>query len=190
MRRTLTAAVLLLTAAAFLGCSSAPESEERAATQAMAGAEAAKAAVYAPVAWKAAEDTLQAARTEKAKQEGRFALFRNYGDTKALYERAATLADQARISAQQQQDVVRQEAETLLTQAQTALDGLSERLKKIRPRKDNKAEIEMMKRDVAALQQGLDEARTSLSQGDFDGARTKAQSVLDKTTALRGTIKG
>jgi hypothetical protein len=156
----------------------------------MAGAEAAKAAVYAPGAWQAAEDTLQAARTEKANQDGRFALFRNYGEAKALYERAATLADEARGEAQQQQDIVRQEAETLLTEAQTALDGLSDRLKTIRPRKDTKAEIEMMKRDVAALQQQLDEARTSLSQGDFDGARTKAQSVLDKTTNLRGTIKG
>jgi hypothetical protein len=190
MQRTLTVTVLLLVAAVLVGCSSAPESEERAATQAMAGAEAAKAAVYAPEAWQVAEDTLQAARTEKTNQDGRFALFRNYGEAKALYGRAATLADEARVEAQQQQQVVRQEAESLLTEAQTALDGLSAQLKKIRPRKDTKAEIEMMKRDVAALQQQLDDARSSLSQGDFDGARTKARSVIDRTADLRGTIKG
>jgi hypothetical protein len=189
MRKTLMPGVLALTIALVSGCSSAPDVEEQNALQAMREAENLKAAVYAPDAWRAAEDTLQAARGEKAAQDGRFAPFRNYGEAKALYQRTTTLARQASTVAEAQRVVVRQEAETLLTEASGALDALSSRLAKMRGGKDTKAEIEMMKQDVAALRQQWEEARVELDQGNFDGAKTKAQTIIDKISALRETIR-
>lgn len=189
MRKTLMSGVWALTIALVSGCSSAPDVEEQNALQAMREAESVKAAVYAPEAWRAAEDTLQAARGEKAAQDGRFALFRNYGEAKALYQRTTTLARQAKTLAEAQRDVVRQEAETLLTEASGALDALSSRLAKMRGGKDTKAEIEMMKQDVAALRQQLEEARTELDQGNFDRAKTKAQAIIQKISALGETIR-
>jgi uncharacterized lipoprotein YajG len=171
------------------GCSSAPEMEETAATQAMAAAESVKAAVYAPDAWQTAEDTLQAARTEKAAQDGRFTLFRNYGDAKALFESVAGLAATAKMEAESQREIVKQETETLLTQTRALLDTVTTKLAKMRGGKDTKAEIEMMKQDAAAFKQQLDDAQGDLDRGDYESAKTKVQTIMNKVADLKKTIK-
>jgi len=188
MRSAFRWAALCLTIALISGCSSAPEVEEQGATLAIAAADEVKAAVYAPAAWQTAEDTLQAARQERAAQDGRFALFRNYGQAKAMFERAAALAAQAKMEAETQREIVRQEATTLLTQAREDLGNLSTRLMGMRVGKDMKAEIELMKLDAAAFQQHLDEAQGDFDRGDFEAARTKAQTVIDRISGIRQTI--
>jgi len=181
--------ILPLALLVIAGCSSAPEMEESAATQAMASAESVKAAVYAPAAWQMAEDTLQAARAEKAAQDGRFALFRNYGDSKTLFESVATLAATAKMEAESQREIVRQETETLVGEARALLDTVTTKLSKMRGGKDTKAEIEMMKQDAAAFKQQLDDAQGDLDRGDYESAKTKVQTIMNKVNDLKTTIK-
>jgi hypothetical protein len=182
-------AVLSLALLLVAGCSSAPEMEEATATQAMAAAEVVKAAVYAPQAWQTAEDTLQAARTEKAAQDGRFTLFRNYGESKTLFERVASLAATAKMEAESQREIVRQEAETLLAQAREQLDTFTGKLMKMRGGKDTKAEIEMMKQDAAAFLQQLDAAQGDLDRGDYESAKTKVQTIMSRIAELSKSIR-
>ena len=181
--------VLPLALLLIAGCSSAPDTEEAAATQAMAAAESVKAAVYAPDAWQMAEDTLQAARAEKAAQDGRFALFRSYGDAKAKFESVAGLAAQAKSEAESKREIVRQETETLLTQARAVLDTVTTKLGKMRGGKDTKAEIEMMKQDAAAFQQQLDDAQGDLDRGDYESAKTKVQTIMSKIAEMKKSIR-
>lgn len=189
MKKILKWAVLPVAFLLIAGCSSAPEMEETAATQAMAAAEAEKAAVYAPDAWQMAEDTLQAARSEKAAQDGRFTLFRNYGDAKAKFERVATLAATAKMQAESQREIVRQETETLLTQAREQLDTATGRLMKMKGSKDTRAEIEMMKQDAAAFAQQLDDAQGDIDRGDYDTAKSKVQTIMSKVAEMSKSIR-
>ena len=155
----------------------------------MAAAESVKAAVYAPDAWQMAEDTLQAARAEKAAQDGRFALFRSYGNAKAMFESVAGLAAQAKTEAESKREIVRQETETLLTQARALLDTVTTKLGKMRGGKDTKAEIEMMKQDAAAFQQQLDDAQRDLDSGDYESAKTKVQTIMSKIAEMKQSIR-
>ncbi len=184
MKRMSSLLICLLLAVAVVGCSSPPEEAETQANAAIAEAEAVKAAKYAPETWKMAEDTLQAARTALAEQEDRFALFRNYGDAERLFERTIALANQAKTEAEAQLEVVRDEARQIIDRTTAQVDSLSNRLAKIRPRKDNRADIEMMKQDLLAFAQQLEEAESDFTNGDYDGAHTKAVAVEEKVQAF------
>ncbi|MEW5875118.1 MAG: hypothetical protein AB1752_08070 [Candidatus Zixiibacteriota bacterium] len=179
------AALLVGVAALLVSCAKAPEMEESRATQSATTAEQAKAARYAPDAWQMAEDTLQAARTEKAAQDDRFALFRSYGTAKALFERAAVLADEAAAQARQEMERVRQETEVMLSNTQMALDSTAAKLAKARVGKDNKAEIELMKQDIAAFQQQMAEAQADYNAGEYDKVRTKLEAINTRLAAMK-----
>lgn len=167
------------------GCAEAPEMEESRAAQAMADAEQAKAGRFAADAWRMAEDTLQAARTEKAAQDDRFALFRSYGRSKALFDRAAVLADAAAAKSREEMERVRQETEVLLSSTRMALDSAAAKVAKARVGKDNRAEIELMKQDIAAFQQQLAEAQNDFNAGEYDKARTALQTLSTRIAALK-----
>ena len=91
--------VLPLLVALIAGCSKPPEMEMAAADQAMQAAQATQASKYAAADWQMANDTLQAAKAEKAAQDSRFALFRSYGKSKAMFEKASALMNTATTNA-------------------------------------------------------------------------------------------
>ncbi|HUU44363.1 MAG TPA: hypothetical protein VM118_01410, partial [Acidobacteriota bacterium] len=93
--------LVLIPAIAILvtGCSKAPVTELSSADQAVESARKAQAAKYAAAEWQMALDTLEVARAEKAKQDGRFSLFRAYGSSRDLAMRASVLAAQAETAA-------------------------------------------------------------------------------------------
>lgn len=174
-------AVLLL---GTIGCSSPPEEAEQQANAAIAAAESVKAAKFAPDEWKMAEDTLQAARSARAAQDDRFALFRSYGDAERLFNSTTTLANNAKSAAEAQLEIVRNETRQTIDRLTGAIDSLSTRLSKVRPRKDTRAEIEMMKQDLMAFAQQLEDAEADFANGDFDAAHTKAMAVEQKVQAF------
>ncbi|GAB4314150.1 MAG: hypothetical protein Kow0074_01000 [Candidatus Zixiibacteriota bacterium] len=174
-------AVLLFGA---VGCSSPPEEAEQEANAAIAAAESVKAAKYAPEEWKMAEDTLQAARSARAAQDDRFALFRSYGDAERLFKSTTVLANNAKSAAEAQMQIVRDETRQLMDRLTGTIDSLSTRLSKVRPGKDTRAEIEMMKQDLLAFAQQLGEAEADYANGDYDAAHTKAKAVEQKVVAF------
>jgi hypothetical protein len=180
--------VLVLALVVLTGCSKAPVMEENNATQAMSAAEQGQSAKYAAAEWKMAQDTLQAAISEKQTQDERFALFRSYGKSKALFEKSAELASAAQSKAAEELARVRRETEIILGETRSALDSLAAQLLTVPVGKDTKAEIELMKQDVAAFQQQLNEAQGDFQRANYDGARGKATAIMDKVTGMKSTL--
>jgi len=180
--------VLMLALVVMAGCSKAPVMEENNATAAMTAAEQGQAAKYASAEWQTAQDTLQAALAEKQTQDSRFALFRSYGKSKSLFEKAAQLAAGAQTKAAEELERVRRETEMLLAETRTALDSVAAQLLTVPVGKDTKAEIELMKQDVAAFQQQMNDAQADFQRANYDGARGKATAIMDKVTSMKATL--
>lgn len=189
MRQVRLYLMAILTIAVLAGCSNPPDEAERMANEAMNAAEQVKAAKYAADQWQMAEDTLQAARTEKAAQDDRFALFRSYGDAEKLFNSSTSLAHDALTEAQAQLTMVKQEVEQMMTQASATVDTLSTLVTKIKPRKDTKAEIEVLKQDLAAFQNQIRDAQGSYDDGDYDLANTKIRAIMEPLQSLDGQIR-
>lgn len=181
--------VVPLLAVLMAGCSKAPVVEENNATQAVSAADQAQAAKYAQADWQMAKDTLEAAKAEKLNQDGKFSLFRSYGKSKGMFDRAAVLAAKAESTAKVEMQRMRDEADAVLTQVQTDLDSLASMMLTLPVGKDTKAEIAMMKQDVAALQQSLAAARDDFNRQSYDTAKTKAMAVADKVLAMRTSLE-
>ena len=179
MRRMSPYLLVLLAIALLAGCSNPPDEAERMANEAM----------NAPDQWQLAEDTLQAARTEKAAQDDRFALFRSYGDAERLFNSATSLAHDALSEAQSQMTMVKQEVEQLLVQSAATVDTLSNLITKIRTRKDTRAEIEVMKQDLAAFQNQINDAQSTYASGDYDLAKTKIDAIGESLKSLDEQIR-
>ncbi len=181
--------VLPLVVVLLAGCSKPPEMEMAAADQAAQAAQASQASKYAPQDWQMAQDTLQAARAEKAAQDSRFAMFRSYGKSKAMFEKASALSNTAASNAKVEMERVRKETEQLLNMVKTELDSTAAMVANAPVGKDTKAEIELMKQDMTALQQTFAEAQAEYGRNNFDAAKSKAQSIRDRMASMKTQLE-
>lgn len=181
--------VLPILVALIAGCSKPPEMEMAAADQAMQAAQATQASKYAAADWQMANDTLQAAKAEKAAQDGRFAMFRSYGKSKAMFEKASALMNTAATNAKAEMERVRKETEEMLNMVRVELDSTAAMVAKAPVGKDTKAEIELMKQDLTALQQMLTEAQANWSRNDFDGAKSKINTVRERMNTMKTQLE-
>ena len=189
MKRSLRFMALPLLLVVVAGCSKAPEMEMANADKAVQAASGAQAAKYAAADWQTVQDTITAAKQEKAAQDGRFALFRSYGKSKALYEKAAALAATTKTHAEAEMARVRAETQQMLAMVKTELDSTTAMVNAAPMGKDTKAEIELMKQDLTALTQMMTEAQGAWGRNDFDTAKNKAQTVRDRANAMKTQVE-
>jgi len=173
---------------AFVSCAKAPEQEIQKANSSMETARTAEAEEYAPDAFQVAMDTLSAANAAKTEADGKFALFRSYGKAKELFVRAEGLANEAATAAQTEKERVRAEVTELITQAQTVLDSANAALKKAPKGKGSKADIELIKNDLAAAQTGFDEGKADFDAGKYKAAKAKIEAAMQKAQAVTEEI--
>jgi len=182
---------LVLAAFALLviaGCSKAPEAEMQAASNAINAARTAEAEQYVPNAFRMASDTLNAAMAAKQEQDSKFALFRSYGKSKEMFVRAQALADDATAKAAEEKERVRLEVTNLITEAQAALDAANAAFAKAPKGKGNKAELELIKADLASVAAQFEEAKNDFTAGKFLTAKSKIQAVMQKATGITNEI--
>jgi uncharacterized protein with von Willebrand factor type A (vWA) domain len=173
----------------FVGCSKAPEEEMQKANTAIEYATTAEADEYAPDAYQIARDTLDAANAAKTEADGKFALFRSYGKSKELFARAEALAKEAEAAAQAGKERVRVEVTNLITQAKAVLDSADAALKKAPKGKGSKADIELMKNDLAAATAAHEEAKADFDAGKYAVAKTKLEAAIQKARRVSEEIK-
>ena len=173
---------------ALVSCAKAPEQEIQKANSSMEAARTAEAEEYAPDAFQVAMDTLNAANAAKTEADGKFALFRSYGKAKELFVRAEGLANEAATAAQTEKERVRAEVTELITQAQTVLDSANAALKKAPKGKGSKADIELIKNDLAAAQTGFDEGKADFDAGKYKAAKAKIEAAMQKAQAVTEEI--
>jgi len=180
----LTLVVMLLTLVLFSGCAKAPVQELEAAKAALEGAVKAEANIYAADAFKAVNDSLEAAQAEIQTQDAKFGLFRNYDRVKTLLEgvtnAAAGLGQQAAVNKEQ----VRAEADTLIKQATAAIDLAKKKIAKAPRGKEGKMVMMQFQNDLQTIASELTVAAQSQEQGQYMVARDKAKTVLDQVNNM------
>ncbi len=168
----------------FIGCAKPPEQEIQKANSAMEAARTAEAEEYVPESFQVAMDTLRAAEAAKTEADGKFALFRSYSKAKALYITAEALANTAAQDAAAEKERVKQEVANLLVQAQASLDSANAALAKAPKGKGSKAEIELIKNDLAAAQASFDDANNDFNTGRYKVAKAKVEAAMQKAGAV------
>jgi hypothetical protein len=180
------AALTLL--ALMVGCSKAPEAEMQSAEAALEAAGVAEAEVYVPDSYRAAMDTLNAARAAKQEQDSKFALFRSYGKSKEMFVRAEEMFTNAATEAAAEKERVRLEVTQMLDVAKAVVDSAATALKKAPRGKGSKADIELITNDLAAVQSALAEAETDIGSGKFMVAKSKLENVVQKAHSIMDEI--
>jgi hypothetical protein len=173
----------------FIGCAKAPEQEMQNANTAIEAARTAEAEDYAPDAFQVAMDTLNAANAAKTEADGKFALFRSYGKAKELFVRAEALANEAATQAEAEKERVKEEVTGSLIQAKAVLDSADMALKKAPKSKGSKADIELIKNDLAAAQSSFDEGQNDFDAGKYKAAQAKVEAAMQKARAVIDEIE-
>ena len=163
-----------------VGCSKAPEAEKQAGEAALLAAQQAEADQYASSTYQMALDTLNAAKAAMEEQNSKFALFRKYGKVKEMFIAGKQLADQAVTEAQAEKERVRLEVTNLMTQADALLAQAQTALDKAPRGKGSKADIEMLKNDLASIRTAYTEAGTDFQAGKYLAAKAKIEVVMTK----------
>jgi hypothetical protein len=173
---------------------SACSSQKEPAEQAVAHIDAALSAVH-DSAEKYSPDSLHALEAQAATLKGTLAK----GDYPAVLAAAPAVsagiaslkqsvapqqaaADAELAKTKQQWRTLNAEVPKLVTGIQTQVDTLSQTRQL--PRGMNKAKFESAKADAASLVSQWTDAVTTVTNGDYAGAVTKAQAVKDKATSL------
>ncbi len=188
MYKRVSLVLLALMLLAFVGCSKPPEAEMQAASAAMNAAKVAEAEEYAAGSFRTATDSLNAANAAKTEQDNKFALFRSYSKSKEMFVRAKDLASKAAAEAETEKERVKQEVMALMTQVKTSMDEAAAALEKAPKGKDTKAELELIKNDLASLTPAYADAEATFSGGKYKVAKTKFEAVMAKAKSITDEI--
>lgn len=169
----------------MVGCQKPPQQDIDAAKAAVDAARAAEATDYAPDSLKAAEDATAQLDAELKAQEQKFALFRSYKKSKELADAAKAAGEKASADAKAKKEQVKQEAQTLITDATNALNEAKALLEKAPKGKGTQADLEAMKGDLAGVESSVTEAQNAFNAEKYLDAKSKAEAA--KTTA--GNVK-
>jgi hypothetical protein len=188
MKSKLLLVTVVMVSLIFAGCAKPPQVEIGTANSAMETLRAAEAETYAPQALKMAMDTLNAANAAKTEADGKFVLFRSYEKSKALYVSAEALAKSATEAAAAEKEKMRVQVNGMLEQAMMQLAVADTALMKAPVGKGNKADIEMIKADLANIRGSLDSVPADITAEKFTMARTKLQSIMERTSRIQDEI--
>jgi hypothetical protein len=186
-------AVLVLMLLLLASCAKPPEAEMAAADVELDRAKDAEAPVYAAADYRAAEDSLAAARNEVDRQSAKFALFRNYGAAK---EKAVAASDAARRSAEAavaNKEGMREEAERTLAEVQQSIADVREKLdsrlgKRLARAKGQRQAITQIRAELDAREAVLEDVRQAQLEDRFADAARIAKGALDDVKSLDGEV--
>ncbi len=189
MRRTVVVlwALMLLV---FAGCSKPPVEEEKRALDALEQARQAEADTYAPEAFAAAQDTLDAALKERERQDERFSLLRSYNKAREKFLRVESLAGRAAERARQVKSQRVEECRDRADSASAVVDSCAALLERApKGGKGTRTDLKVLKDDIAALAEQLSTAYDLLDEEKYAECMTRADSVLVRADSLRLQIE-
>jgi hypothetical protein len=170
------------------GCAQPPVEQLTAAEQAVKDAQQNGAATYVANDYAKVEGLLTAMQTEVAEQDGKFALFRDYGKAEQLA--ATTKAEAERVKADAAKKM--EEAKFAATQAQQAAQSAvasAQELVAKAPAGKDRAALASIKTDAEALKASLNDVQMLVDKADYLAAQTKAKAIQDKADAVSHEIE-
>jgi len=189
MKKLAPIVVVMLGLMVLAGCSKPPEMEMSAANSAIDLAKKAEAEIYAPAAYRTAMDTINAATAAKKEQDGKFALFRSYTKCKEQFIRAEALAKKAEADGKAEKARMKEEVSKLLGLAAGEIAAADSALAKAPVGKGNKADIELLKGDLSAIQSSYQDAQADFNVEKLHAAKSKLDVIRKKTQALVSEIE-
>ena len=176
-------ALLMLTA-----CAKPPTEQIEAAEKAIKEAQTSGASTYTPDEYAKIEGALAALKKEAADQEGKFALFRDYGKVEQLAVTAKGEAERVKTEAIQKKEEAKAAALQAQQVAQEAVKSTLELVAKAPTGKD-RAALESIKADAEALKASLNQVQMSIDTADYPTAQTKAKAIHEKSQAVSHEIE-
>lgn len=182
------ALVVLVAALSLTACAKPPAEAISAAEQAQQAAVAAGADEYSPEAMNAVTEAKAALDAEIAAQGEKMSLTRSYKRAEELVAAYKTAADQATTAAAAAKEQAKTEATTLITEGRMALDEATAMLASAPRGKGSRADLAAMQADLEAAGASLTEAETSLANGMFLDARSKATSAKEAIQRVKDAV--
>jgi hypothetical protein len=174
-------------AALLVGCAKPPTQEMDAAKVAMDAAVSAGAGTYAKDGLKNINDAWAAAQDEVKKQEGK--LFKNYDNAKAMIAKITSDAAALKTETEQKKEQAKQEAIAADAAAQAAVAQAKAMLAEAPTGKGTKADIEMMKADLAGLEGSVAEIGTLITSEEYFAATDKAKAISAKSADITAQVQ-
>jgi len=197
MFRFIISTVVSLALVLLIGCSKPPEIEQATSEAALQSAVEAEAEQYAPETYQMAVDTLNAAMEIQKEQDSKISLFRDYDRPKQLYTTAIQLAEKAKSDALSEKERVKLAVEEMMTETQSIIDAASNAMQTAPVGKGVRADIEVLKNDLASVVAAFEEVKIDVTEGRHQVAKakletltTKAQAIVDQVNAAKNKKKG
>lgn len=181
--------VAMVLALGVSSCAKPPQVEMDAASASIEKAKQMEAAEYAPNELRAAQDSLAAAEAEVNAQKGKFALFRSYKKSKALYASADELGKQAEQNAVANKEQARKDAEAALAEAQQSIANArnllaSNEAQALRRGKETREALRQIEAELSATDSSLTNV-TAAQQGEkYKQAVNLAKAANSKAVSL------
>lgn len=177
-----------LTALLAAGCAKPPSDKIEAAEKAVRDAQQSGAGTYTAEEYAKLEGTLAALKKEAGEQDGKFALFRDYGKVEQLA--ASTTAEGERVKTEVARKKEEAKAGALQAQrvAQEAVDSTLKLVAKAPVGKD-RAAVEAIKNDAESLKASLTQVQQAIDKEDYPAAQTQAKAINDKSRAVSDEIQ-
>lgn len=188
MKKVVSVGLLALLVMLAAGCSKPPDVEMNAAKTALDQAKAAEAEQYAQAEYGAARDSLNAANAAKKAQDDKFALFRSYTASKEMFVRAEASANAAAAKAKSEKERWRTEVSALMTSVQEKLTAAETAVNEAPVGKGNKADIELIKSDLASVKTAYDGAVAEFNAGKYISAKSKFEIVSQRAQTIMDEV--
>ena len=181
-------APLMLGAILLAGCAKPPAEQIDAAEKAVKEAQMSGAATYTAQEYAKLEASLTAMKKEVTDQDGKFALFRDYGKAEQLAVSAK--ADGERVKA----DAVKKKEEAkagALQAQQVAKEAVKSAVDLVAsaPVGKDRAALEAIKNDVEALKASLNQIQLAIDKEDYPAAQAQAKAIHDKGQAVSAELQ-
>jgi len=188
MQQRQTLAFLALAVLLVTGCAKPPAEQIEAAEKAVKEAQLSGAATYTAEEYAKLEGTLAALKKEVEDQDGKFALFRDYGKAEQLA--ASAKADGERVKSEAAKKKEEAKAAALQAQqvAQEAVKSTLDLVAKAPVGKD-RAALEAIKNDADALKASLNQVQIAIDKEDYPAAQAQAKAIHDKSQAVSAEIQ-
>ena len=184
--------LIAVVALVFSCAANPPQKDIDAANQAFANVQAAKADVYAPTEFQAAQDAKNALDAELAAQAAKTS-GKSYRKTADLVK-ALNAADKTALdAATANMATFKNDVATLITDSQTALTTVQSELQAATksPRLAYKAKLNLktLTAQVAADQQAITDGSAANDSQDYATAKTKLSAAKDDLTQIQGQLE-
>jgi len=176
--------VIVMTA----GCADPPTQQIQEAENALKEAQESGASTYSPDEYAKLEGTLDTLRKEVSEQDGKFALFRDYGKAQQLSVSAKAESERIQVATAQKKEEGKAAAMQAQQVAKEAVRAAQELVAKAPVGKD-RAAVEAIKNDVEGLQSLLKQVQDSIDKGDYPAAQTQAKAIHDMSQGVQTEIQ-